>query len=340
MARKRASVSPEDAQRALGTDILDRILEAEGLTEIPVIEVALDQIDPNPYQTRRDFDEGGLEELATSIRVHGFYGHLVARQVDDRYQLAYGERRLRAAQRAGMTRLPLVVRDLGDEQMMELAITENVLRTDLNPVEEAEAYRHLVNLGYSYRQISARVGKSAGHISDLLKLLKHEDVADTVRQERVGIREAREIAKVESAVVRQELLDRTARGELDREAVKHAVRIAAEQAAAPPPPAPPPPAGEPGEAVAYPAMEAEVGAGEAIDFGETPEQAVPPDVMLRLQNIYDPMPNLRAALNRLEKIRPDRFSDIEERLVPDVRATLDEITSRAQYFLEQLEDNT
>ena len=317
MAKRRAAVSTEDAQRALRTDILDRILEAEGLLEVPVIEVFLEQIDPNPYQTRRDFDEEGLEELAVSIRAHGFYGHLVARQVDDRYQVAYGERRLRAAQRAGLMQLPLAIRDLTDEQMMELAVTENVLRKDLNPIEEAEAYQQLANLGYSYRRISERVGKSPGHISILLNLLKKEDVAESVRQERVGIREAHEIAKVEDVAMRQDLLDRTARGELDREAVRQAVRIAVEQ-----PTAPPPPAVEPG---------AEPEAG-------TVEPVVQPDVVPRALNIYDPLPNLRAALTRLEKVRPDRFGDIQEYLLSDVRALLDEIASRAQYFLEQLEE--
>lgn len=335
MAR-RAAVSAEDAQRALGTDILDRILEAEGLVEVPVMEVSLDQIDPNPYQTRQDFDEEGLEELATSIRVHGFYGHLVAREVDDRYQLAYGERRLRAAQQAGLTQLPLVVRDLADEQMMELAITENVLRTDLNPVEEAEAYKHLTDMGYSYRQISAKVGKSPGHISDLLKLLEHEDVATTVRQERVGIREAREIAKVEDAAKRQELLDRTARGELDREAVKQAVRIVQEQPYAPPPPAPPPPTGEPSEGATQPDTETAIITEEAVGPGEPSGQVVQPGASLQWRDFYDPLPNLRAALKRLEKIRPDRFDDIEEHHVTDVRALLGEIASRAQYFMDQL----
>jgi ParB family chromosome partitioning protein len=327
MARKRAVVSTDSAQRALGTDILDRILEAEGLVEVPVIEVSVAQVDPNPYQTRREFDEEGLQELATSIRVHGFYGHLVARQVSDRYQLAYGERRLRAAQQAGLTQIPLAVRDLTDEQMMEMAITENVLRRDLNPIEEAEAYQHLANLGYSLRQISEKVGKSPGHISMLLNLLKKEDVAEAVRQERVGIREAHEIAKVEDTAKRQELLDRTARGELDREAVKQAVRMVQEQAVAPPPmPAPPAPAAEPGLEIGE---TMEVSAGEAIAQTESP---------LRLPNIYDPLPNLRAALKQLERINPERFADIEKQAQGDIRALLNEIASRARRFLEQLQE--
>ena len=291
MARKRAIVSSKDTQRALGTDILDRLLEAEGLVEVPVVQVPIGEIDPNPYQTRRDFDDEGLQELATSMRVHGFYGHLVARHVEDRYQLGYGERRLLAGQSAGLTTIPLVVRDLTDAQMMEIAITENVQRKDLNPIEEAEAYKQLTKLGYSYRQISARVGKSPGHISMLLNLLRHEDVAESVRHHRVGIREAHEIAKVEDAEQRRELLDRMAQGELDRHALTTAVRTAKQRG-----------------------------------------------VSTALVRIYDPIPNLRSALRRLEKIRPDRFPDVDEHILPDVRTLLQEIASRARYFLEQLED--
>lgn len=313
MARKRAPVNLETTQRALGTNLLDRVLEAEGLSEVPIIEVAIDRIDPNPYQTRRGFDEAGLQELATSMMEHGFYGHLVARQRRERYQLAYGERRLRAAQRAGLSQLPLAVQDLDDEQMMELAITENVLREDLNPIEEAEAYRHLANLGRSIRQISQRVGKSPGHISMLLSLLKRDDVAQSVRQGRVGIREGHEIAKVEDSAQRQDLLNRTARGELDRAAVKQAVRLAQEPGATPQQQGSSAPTGAPG-------TKAEPRADKTITQ-------------------YDPLPNLRAALQRFEKIRPDRFAGIAAHSREDVRALLGEIASRAQFFLKQLGDD-
>jgi ParB family chromosome partitioning protein len=221
---KKVRVTAEDAQRALGVDLLDRILEGEGLAE--VVEVPISQIDPNPFQPRQDFGKESLEELSASIRAQGFYGHLVARRVGDRYQLAYGERRLRAAQMADLSELPLSLRDLSDGQMLEVAITENVQRKDLNPIEEAEAYNRLVKLGYSYRQISQKVAKSAGHISDLLKLLQKPDVAEQVRQGEVGIVEGREIAKIEDASVRQELLEKVSSGELDREGIKLAVRQA------------------------------------------------------------------------------------------------------------------
>jgi len=195
---KRARVTTENTHRALGIDLLDRILEGEGLAE--VVEVPISQIDPNPFQPRQDFGTESLEELAASIRAQGFYGHLVARRVGERYQLAYGERRLRAAHKAGLSELPLSIRDL--------------------------RYNRLVQLGYSYRQISQKVGKSAGHISDLLKLLRKPDVAEQVRQGEVGIVEGREIAKIEDASVRQELLEKVSRGELDREGIKQAVRQA------------------------------------------------------------------------------------------------------------------
>jgi len=119
---------------------------------------------------------------------------------------------------------------------------------------------------------------------------------------------------------------RTARGELDREAVRQAVRFVEEQVALPHPPSPPGPVGEPGVA-------AEVAADQTRAAETITQPAAPPPLL----PIYDPLPNLRAALSRLEKIRPDRFSDIAEHARPDVNALLDDIASRAHYFMEQLE---
>ncbi len=133
---KRARVDL-DSTKLMGTDLLDRVLSTEGLVEVPVTEVPVSRCVPNPYQTRQHFDEAKLEELANVMRNQGFFGHLVARQIDDRYQIAYGERRLRAAKRAGLTTLSLAIRDLTDEQMAELAIIENIQRENLTPLEEA-----------------------------------------------------------------------------------------------------------------------------------------------------------------------------------------------------------
>ena len=332
MARKRAKVNAVNTEFALGTDILDRILETENLPESEkvIFEIPLAQIDPNPYQTRRHFEESALEELAASIRSQGFYGYLLARPAADRYQIAYGERRFRAANLVGLNTLPLVVRDFSDEQMMEVAITENVIREDLNPMEEAEAYRHLADAGYSLSRISERVGKSKGHISNLLSLLKIPDLAEALRQERVGLWAAREMARVENEDRRQDLLNRTARGEFNREALRTAVRLALQEA-------------EyeqtqdillkreDGEAVRLSRLDSEDQADESMMGSLRP--AIPKSLIF-----YDPVPNLRVALSRLEKVRADRFNNIDTFQRGDVSALLREIVARAQHLLHQLED--
>lgn len=324
MARRRASVNAESTQTALGTDILDRILETESLSpsEMSVIEVPLTAIEPNPYQTRRKFEEKALDELAQSIKSQGFYGHLLARPHEGHYQIAYGERRFRASKLAGLTTLPLVVREFSDEQMMEVAVTENVIREDLNPIEEAEAYQHLSEAGYSIRRMSERVGKSVGHISTLLNLIKLPDIADAVRFERVGIWAAREIAKVPDEETRSRLLDRTASGELNREALSMAVRLALEESSYQ----------ETKEII----VSTEKGTKTITRAEDTTEEAAQSD--LGVLYVYDPKPHLRVALSRLEKIRPDRFEDIVIHNRGDVAALLREISSRAQYLLGQLEN--
>lgn len=223
MAR-RAHLSEENTQRALGEDFLDRILPEEEAVE--VVEIPIDQIDPNPFQPRRFFDEAGLRELATSIQAQGFFGHLVARRAGQRYQLAYGERRLKAAKMAGLEKVPLALRELTDGQMLEIAIAENVQRKDLNPIEEAMAYHRLVEMGYSYRQIAQKVGKSAGHISDLLKLLRYPEIAKHVQEGTLGIVEGRELASIEDDERRKTMLEHVLKGAWDRDRIKQQARKA------------------------------------------------------------------------------------------------------------------
>jgi ParB family chromosome partitioning protein len=180
MAKQRARVTDDTTENIIRASILDQILNMPDLDQVPMLMVPIDLIDPNPYQTRRHFDPEKLEELASAMRANGFLGSLVARQIEGRYQLAYGERRLRAARLAQIAQIPLNVAEFRDVQMMEVAVTENVNREDLTPVEEAEAYQLLSEAGYSYRKISERVGKSVGHISKSLALLKLGDVKEAV----------------------------------------------------------------------------------------------------------------------------------------------------------------
>jgi ParB family chromosome partitioning protein len=135
-------------------------------------EIDINAISPNPYQPRHDFSDEKLTELAESIKHHGIIQPLVVRQVEGKLQLIAGERRLRAAKLAGLTVVPVVVKELSEQNMMEVAIVENIQRENLNPIEEAEAYRRLMNEFYlTQDDIAKKVGKSRPAIANILRLL-------------------------------------------------------------------------------------------------------------------------------------------------------------------------
>src|SRR5881296_380341 len=136
------------------------------------LAVPIHEIVPNPEQPRRHFDDEALGLLADSIRRHGLLQPLVVRRIAGRYELIAGERRLRAARRAGLERVPVIVREARVEDRLELALIENVQRENLTPLEEAEAYRHLIDThGLTQEDIAARVGKSRPAITNTLRLL-------------------------------------------------------------------------------------------------------------------------------------------------------------------------
>lgn len=136
-------------------------------------EISVFSIRPNPYQPRKEFDEKALEELANSIRVHGIFTPLIVRKSVKDYELIAGERRLRAAKKAGLKTVPAIIVDFKDEQMMEVSLLENIQREDLNPIEEAIAFDNLVQkLGYTQEKLAERVGKSREYCANMLRLLK------------------------------------------------------------------------------------------------------------------------------------------------------------------------
>ena len=143
-----------------------------GLSEAPV-----GAISPNPHQPRASIDENELRELAESMREHGLIQPLVVtRSGENTYTLIAGERRWRAAQLIGLDSVPVVVKDVAPQQMLELALIENVQRADLNPLEEAQAYRQLVEeFGLTQEQVAQRVGKSRVAVANILRLLKLPD---------------------------------------------------------------------------------------------------------------------------------------------------------------------
>jgi ParB family chromosome partitioning protein len=136
--------------------------------------VAIDKIRPNPRQPRSEFDEGALAELAASIRVQGVIQPLLVRRMPDGdFELVAGERRLRAAERAGLTHVPVFVREISDDESLELALVENIQRDDLSPLEEATAYQRLIDeFGHTQEQIAERVGKSRPAVANTLRLLR------------------------------------------------------------------------------------------------------------------------------------------------------------------------
>ena len=167
-----------------------------GLHELPIADIG-----PNPYQPRSRFDDEAIQELAASIKATGVLQPVIVRRFDgDSYQLVAGERRLKAARVAGLERIPAVVREVGDREMMELALIENIQREDLNPIDEAKAYHSLSErLGMTHDQISERVGKQRVSITNALRLLTlAPEVQDMVSRGTLSAGHARALLALES----------------------------------------------------------------------------------------------------------------------------------------------
>jgi ParB family chromosome partitioning protein len=142
-------------------------------TSAPTVELPVDAIAPNPQQPRKDFDDNALRDLAASMSQTGVLQPVVVRRSGQGYQLIVGERRWRAAKLAGLTKIPAIVREASDVQSLELALVENLLREDLNPMEEAEAYQRLIaEFGWTQEDLARRVGRDRSSVANCLRLLK------------------------------------------------------------------------------------------------------------------------------------------------------------------------
>lgn len=164
-------------------------------------EVDVDMLEPNADQPRTVFREAKLEELAASIKANGIVQPLLVRRQGQRYQIIAGERRWRAAQRAGLEKVPVVIRDIPDERVLELSLIENIQREELNPIEEANAYRRLIDgLGVTQEEVARRVGRERSSVTNYLRLLKlPEDIQQWVEEDRLSMGHARALLSLETA---------------------------------------------------------------------------------------------------------------------------------------------
>ncbi|WP_210128323.1 MULTISPECIES: ParB/RepB/Spo0J family partition protein [unclassified Staphylococcus] len=153
-----------------------------------VKEIALNSIKPNPYQPRKSFDQERLEDLAESIKLHGILQPIVLRKTISGYNIVVGERRFRASKLAGSTTIPAIVKVLSDEDMMELAVIENLQREDLNAIEEAESYRKLMDeLALTQQEVAQRLSKSRPYIANMLRLLQlPKDITQMVKDNKLS----------------------------------------------------------------------------------------------------------------------------------------------------------
>ncbi len=228
----------------LRSSLPDGVTDLSNARQIPVARLS-----PNPFQPRSEegFEPVALDELAASIRAHGVLQPLLVRQTpgeEDTYQIAAGERRWRAAQRAGLETVPCVVRDLNDRQLRELALVENVFREDLSPVDLGRALQQMMEVfELSARALSERLGKNHSYVDGKLKIVRDPRIAAAVTIGTLGPTVALELAELADEDARANLLTRAERGE--RVKVKDVQAVALERtlpvkpAAAPSPSAPP-----------------------------------------------------------------------------------------------------
>lgn len=231
--------------RGLGALIREPEPQSAEVTRVPITHgeptsgisgsqfVDIDLIEPSPYQPRTHFREEALAELAQSIQVSGIIQPLVLRRVGARYQLLAGERRWRAAQRAGLSRVPAVIRDVSDEAALEITLVENIQREDLNPIEEARAYERLMNeFHLTQEEVAAKTGKDRATIGNATRLLRLEkQILELIEDGRLSAGHGRALLAITDPQLRLSLAQSASRGrmtvrQLERSASRKARALA------------------------------------------------------------------------------------------------------------------
>ncbi len=207
-------------RKALGKGINALIPDFEkGVPEVEkslATDLLIDEISPNHLQPRNYFDDKKLNDLMTSIKEHGVLQPVVVQKVDSGFELIVGERRWRASKKLGLTKIPAVIREVNDEQSLEIAIIENIHRQDLNPIEEAEAYARLSNeFALTQEMVAEKVGKSRAAVANILRLLKlSRNIKEDLISEKIsmgharallGLEESKQMETLRNEIIKQDL---------------------------------------------------------------------------------------------------------------------------------------
>jgi ParB family chromosome partitioning protein len=196
-------------------------------------EIDVDLIGPNPDQPRTRFADEALDELAQSIAANGIVQPIVVRRKGARYEIVAGERRWRAAQRAGLRKIPAVTKEVSDDKLLELALIENIQRQELNPIEEAAAYRKLIdNIGLTQEEVSSRVGKERSLIATTLRLLKlPEDIRYLIEEGKLSAGHGRALLMTEDISAQRRIARSVIDNSLSVRETERAVKKAGQQPA-------------------------------------------------------------------------------------------------------------
>ena len=209
-------------RRALGrgleelfnNEVLDySAVEKKIVQETPkeeIVNIKLDELRSNPYQPRKVFDEEALQELASSIKEHGVFQPIIVKKSIKGYEIIAGERRVKASRMAGLEEIPAIIRDFNDQEMMEIALLENLQRENLNAIEEATAYKKLQEtLVVTQEELAKRLGKSRSHITNMIGILSlPQNIQDEISKNNVSMGHARVLSKLSDETQQQELLDK------------------------------------------------------------------------------------------------------------------------------------
>ncbi len=209
-------------RRALGrgleelfnNEVLDySAVEKKIVNETPkeeIVNISLDELRSNPYQPRKVFDAEALQELSDSIKEHGVFQPIIVKKSIKGYEIIAGERRVKASRMAGLTEIPAIIRDFNDQEMMEIALLENLQRENLNAIEEANAYKKLQEtLAVTQEELAKRLGKSRSHITNMIGILSlPQNIQDEISKNNVSMGHARVLSKLSDESQQQELLNK------------------------------------------------------------------------------------------------------------------------------------